>query len=298
MTRRAVYGYVMREGAIFKHPITSQIVFDIFDNYINHISQKRIAKDLTDRKVKTPNEKDVWSPAVIRTILTNKKYIGDQFHPSIITKEMFDKAQQIRESINKNIKKCMTKKKISNCYSGKIICGECGCLYTKKKVFHKDKNGVPTLHWICKSHLADSKKCRSPMIKEQTLDQSFIEIIHKIHSRPDSIMISDTYEDITDFEINKLNVLIKQAGKQHKSASEFEDLLRKRSQEIYKISENHNKELLSKKILNLINMSDISIFNECTFEAIVTKLTINKNHTVTYQFINNASITIPLKGEG
>ena len=38
---------------------------------------RNIAKELTERGIKTPGGKDVWSVSTIKSILTNEKYKGD-----------------------------------------------------------------------------------------------------------------------------------------------------------------------------------------------------------------------------
>ena len=45
--------------------------------FLDGMTIRNIAKELTERGIKTPGGKDVWSVSTIRSILSNEKYKGD-----------------------------------------------------------------------------------------------------------------------------------------------------------------------------------------------------------------------------
>ncbi|MDU1507833.1 recombinase family protein [Clostridium butyricum] len=116
-----------------------------------------IAKYLTEHKISSPAGKDKWQETTVRSILKNEKYKGDAMlqksftvnfltkkkkvnegevpqyyvensHPAIIASEVFDLAQAEFE----NRRKDRGLRRSSTCFSGKIICGECGSFYGSK----------------------------------------------------------------------------------------------------------------------------------------------------------------------
>lgn len=293
INRHTPYGYFMIHGNIQIHEIYSEIVKRIFRNYINGISQKQIAKNLTSEGIKTPTGKNVWSHAAVRAILTNVKYTGDRYHPALISDEDFKKAVEIRDARNHEIRKCMTKKKISNCYSGKLICAKCNAPYTKKRIYPKGKKGIPKAYWICRNYISENKRsCDNLIIAENDLDYSFIRILKAIKKDQSLICIKDNYEINTNFEINKLSVNIENEIKHHKlSRHEFQEMVLKRARCKYEISLNHNREYLYEKIVKEIMATSTDVFNEELFESIVQEIKIVDTGEIHYTFINGAVIT-------
>lgn len=49
----------------------------IFRLFLEGLTPHAIAKELTDRGIKTPGGKDVWSQQTVRRMLSNEKYKGD-----------------------------------------------------------------------------------------------------------------------------------------------------------------------------------------------------------------------------
>ncbi|WAG66490.1 recombinase family protein [Clostridium estertheticum] len=124
-----------------------------------------IARQLTTNKIPTPGGKDIWQPSTVLSILKNEKYKGDAIlrktftvdfltkkkkinegeisqyyvknsHPAIITPEVFDLVQHEFKK-RKNVKGYKTG---GGCFSGKIVCGECGSFYGSKVWHSNSKN--------------------------------------------------------------------------------------------------------------------------------------------------------------
>ena len=103
----------------------AEIIKYIFERYVEGIGSSTIAKELKVKGIKSPKGNDNWNESTIRGILKNEKYIGDvlmgktftidpishkslsnlgeaekhyikEHHEPIISKELFDRVQEIR----------------------------------------------------------------------------------------------------------------------------------------------------------------------------------------------------------
>ena len=134
-----------------------QLIYKLF---LEGKTPSGIAKQLTADRIPTPSRKDIWLSSTIISMLQNEKYKGDAIlqktftvdfltkkkkinegevpqyyvensHPAIITTEVFDLVQHEMKK-RKNVKGYKTG---SSCFSGKIVCGECGNFFGSK-VWH------------------------------------------------------------------------------------------------------------------------------------------------------------------
>lgn len=65
------------DGTLVVNPAQAEVVKEIYRRYLAGETCYRIAKTLTQRGVPTPAGKTRWYTSVIRSILSNEKYIGD-----------------------------------------------------------------------------------------------------------------------------------------------------------------------------------------------------------------------------
>lgn len=55
----------------------AEIVKYMFERYVEGVGSNTIAKELTEKEIKTPKSNTKWYESTIRGILKNEKYIGD-----------------------------------------------------------------------------------------------------------------------------------------------------------------------------------------------------------------------------
>lgn len=177
----------------------------IYDMYTEEgLGIRRIVMKLNEEGIKPPSGADFWGYTTIKNILKNEKYYGgnnalkydhgefghktwahekeeydviqtDKIEP-IITKEQFDKAQDIKAGRNIvfNGKKKGTKTEYHR-YSKKLICHNCGGYYSRNNDYrHKDKDGKRTdKYWFyncTNKRKKGSAFCSNPNVIEETLD--------------------------------------------------------------------------------------------------------------------------------
>lgn len=206
-----------------------------------------IAKYLTEQKILSPAGKKVWSESTIRSILHNEKYKGDAIlqksftvdfltkkkkinegeipqyyvensHPGIITSEVFDLVQN---EIKKR-KDARGYKTGGGCFSGKIVCGECGSFYGSK-VWHSSSKYRRVI-WQCNSKFKNTEKCNTPHIYEDKLKQAFVEAFNSIIENNDEIL--QGYEAIIQ-ALTDTTKLDKESDKLQSEMEIVTDILRK-----------------------------------------------------------------------
>ena len=194
----SVFGYELVNGDLVLKPDEAEIVKQIFDWYLNGYGTAAIAKILNNKNVQKHGKHCHWTPATIKQMLINEKYIGDQLfqkyyttdtlpfrqivnngernqyyysesHEPIVSREIFDKVQQLLSEHKDSFKGI----KHNHVMSKKIYCGECGATYKLKIRNNKS-------YWVCRIHDAESEKCTAKQIEETRITSAFIRLYNKL----------------------------------------------------------------------------------------------------------------------
>lgn len=187
-------------GDLVINPEEAIIVCRIFELYLSGMGMFRIAAKLNSENILSVTGKK-WGTSTLRGMLTNEKYKGDchlqkyytpenrrhsnvrnngevrsyyitDNHPAIVTKEDWDKAQQIMESrkAQRNIGMDGTEKH-KNRYplSGKLICPYCGKILFRKQVHNK------RIEWWCSTYIKHGKStCKGVKISDKEVSKQSI----------------------------------------------------------------------------------------------------------------------------
>lgn len=212
MPYKRFLGYEQGENGqpkiVEKEAAVIRLIYKLFLEGKNPYS---IAKDLTVRKILTPGGKHNWSSSTVKSILMNEKYKGDALlqktytvdfltkkqktnegeipkyyvensHPGIISSEVFDMVQYELEK-RKKVKGYKTS---GSCFSGKIVCGECGSFYGRK-VWHSNSKHRQVI-WQCNHKYGNRDRCRTPHIYEETIKKAFIKVFNCILNNKDELI--------------------------------------------------------------------------------------------------------------
>lgn len=222
------------DGKTLIVPDQAETVRFIYRRYLAGDSLRTIKAALEEKGCLTATGKKEWVPARIQSILTNEKYCGDALlqktfiqdciskkviqntgqlpkyliqnhHPAIISREEFDAVQL--ELARRRARTGGTRKSAptGRCkYSGKYIlsnllfCGECGtayrrCVWTRK--------GYKRVVWRCISRLTyGTKYCQnSATIDEEALKQAILNAVNQVMASRDDLterLISALREEI------------------------------------------------------------------------------------------------------
>lgn len=184
----------------------------IYKLFLEGKTASGIAKHLTSNEIPTPAGKKVWQQSTVLSILKNEKYKGDAMlqksftvdfltkkkkinegeipqyyvensHPAIITPEVFDLVQH---ELNKR-REVKGYKTGGSCFSGKIVCGECGSFYGSK-VWHSTSKYRRVI-WQCNAKFKNDKKCSTPHLYEDRIKQAFVEAFNSLIENKEEILI-------------------------------------------------------------------------------------------------------------
>lgn len=204
-------------------------MIDIFKD----IGATQIAKELTESDYSTKLGNTNWSESSVRGILKNVKYKGDvlqgktytidpishkrkinmgeqdkyymeNHHESIISEEIWNKAQEIMQTRRETCCDAGIKEGYFNtkyAFSNSMECAFCGRVISRKK-WGKDKVG-----WQCMAAIKKGKKdCNnSKVIPQNVIEKAFIEV-HKMLLANNQEIVNDFFEKV-EKAIKKNNTL-------------------------------------------------------------------------------------------
>lgn len=225
----------------------AKVVRMIYKLFLEGKATSWIAKYFSESRIPSPSGKEKWQESTVRSILKNEKYKGDAMlqksftvnfltkkkkvnegevpqyyvensHPAIISAEVFDLVQQEIKK-RKNTKGYKTG---GGCFSGKIVCGECGSFYGSK-VWHSTSKYRRVI-WQCNSKFKNNEKCNTPHLYEDKIKQAFVEAFNSILKNKDEIL--QGYEAIIQ-ALTDTSKLDKESAKLQNEMEIVTEMLRK-----------------------------------------------------------------------
>lgn len=87
------FGYCVINGKYALNIVESEAVQKIFSDYIGGKSLKTIAAEM---QIPYNENKIAWNKNMVSRVLENRKYIGENGYPQIVSKHEFEQVEQIR----------------------------------------------------------------------------------------------------------------------------------------------------------------------------------------------------------
>ena len=219
ITCKAPFGYRIKDGKNLEIiPEEAEQVRWIFNAYLNGRSLAWIAERMTKKGFRTTDGRPYWQETTVHYLLTNEKYMGDSLcqktftlgfpfvgkrnhgerdqyytehsHPAIITKEVFNKARDLR------LRRAQRTYKRKETYplTLKIVCGSCGTPFTRRAT----KSGY--ISWSCRKHDDRAADCPVGRIAETELYAAFVRMYNKLRRHEGIILKPDLaqLDDLND----------------------------------------------------------------------------------------------------
>lgn len=121
--RTIPFGYCMKNGEITTEPKEVYAVVTIFDEYLEGRSLSEIAKLMQSEKIRYNAVSDKWNKNMVKRIIENDKYLGNDTYTQLITDDIFKRANE------KRVKKATTLDLIPDDLQEirkRTYCTECG----------------------------------------------------------------------------------------------------------------------------------------------------------------------------
>lgn len=294
MQRHMPLGYKITKGIITVDKEKAEIVRRIFMSFISGKSMLKISQELTGNGIPNANGKPSRNHCSVGNILKNIKYIGDEYHPAVITENDYQTAEKIQQERarhpNHNNNYLANSKTGIYPYSGKLICGECDAIFKRYTEHH---NANKKCNWKCKSYIVNNRVfCRSAVIDDTQLEQAFIDVINKVLKEPKLIDIRGQNKAVKPKKINKSGQeTAQQPNEKNIDPNEkIRKLFSKATEEYINCSVNDFKYQTNKLRKILSNLTSVDSFDRGLFLQIIRHITINVSGTLRFEFINGAVV--------
>ena len=199
-------GYTVDEEKFFQiDPLKAPFVVEAFQRYNDGATMKELMNWLNDSGV-TTNRNQKFTYNSIQTLLTNRRYIGENRFkdivmpdsiPVIIEKELFDSVQ---DKIAKN-RRAPARHKAEDDYllTTKLFCGMCGAMMFGECGTSRNKN---VHHYYKCANAKRTKTCKKKTVRKEWLEDLVVnetmKMIHdddSIQSIVDAVMILQEQEN-------------------------------------------------------------------------------------------------------
>ncbi len=284
--RRIPFGYKMVNGEITTDSKEIYIVVKIFKEYINGNSLAAIANTVAQNGIPyNKNGTSAWNQNMIKRIIENKKYLGDDIYPQIIEKCIFDQANAEKKSKANNI--MLVPDKFNNIHK-MIVCAKCG-----KRLFRN-----PDETWNCK---APACRAFSYVVTDKMIESAVLNMINTAIANPAIIKAEGELSiyspnGLVIKEKNEINRLLDSPSIDYEKVKAAMIQLAKTKYHCCSYNDAPQKTMMIKNTLTdhkLLNELDTDLITK-----IVSKITVSHNADICLELTNGVKLTnITEKGE-
>lgn len=292
--RHTPLGYKISNGKAVIVPETAAIVKNVFNAYLEGASTYQIAKILTEQGIQNASHKPSWNHGSIGNILENRKYLGDDFYPPMIDKDMFEQVQKRRIERKVQLGRTAQPNSFTNrhVFSGKLRCGECGQTY-RRYVEHCNQAGEK-IKWKCKQYIKRNRvSCQNLFLTDDQIAVAFLEAINKLISMP-TLLERRRPQLPVDNQVwsERISQQIREKIEGGKaSAEEIKNLVFERARQQYQRSAIDDYEYQTDKIRQILaGLDKQEKFDSRIFEQTIQQVVIYKEGKISFQFINGIEL--------
>lgn len=317
-------GYKVVNGKITIYEEHQKIVEEIFHDYDNGISTTRIAKSLKAKGICNAHDRVAWTHVSIGKILENHNYLGTEYYPQLIDRELFDRVQKRREQIriDKGRGSHRPGRDERILFGGVITCGECGevCSHIQPRSREKKRGGVAK--WKCKNYIyqnhvsctgglitdeqvkavcvsainqmiQDKTRMPPPVTAKETVSMEYRKIERRLElaksGQKQNAATGKTRQESDDIEHNHIRVNTRQEN----NPADIMTLIYERAQERYRTLKINDTDYRTRKMQEVLSdRNELTEFDEELYRKLVTRIVVYKNNTAKVVFLNGSSIKV------
>ncbi|WP_164489206.1 recombinase family protein [Ruminococcus sp. Marseille-P6503] len=282
------FGYCMRNGEITAEPKEVYAVSTIFSEYLKGGSLLQIAKLMESEKIRYTADSEKWNKNMVKRIIENEKYLGNDKYPRIIDENIFKQANEkrVRKAAALNLI-CDDLKEIRRI----AYCAECG-----GKLFRKT-NGKGREYWNCSNQGCFKFEYR---LTDQMIIGAVLTAMNSVIANPNLL---DTKDEICTYK--PTSSILRQQNEISRMTDSPQVDFEKVKSEIFRLAEmkyerctysdkpQKTAELVTLFINhNQLNTLDIGLFKSC-----INKILISRFCTIEVEFINGIKIKNTIRRE-
>ena len=282
------FGYCMRNGEITAEPKEVYAVSTIFSEYLKGGSLLQIAKLMETEKIRYTADSDKWNKNMVKRIMENEKYLGNDKYPRIIGENIFKQANEkrVRKAAALNLI-CDDLKEIRRI----TYCAECG-----GKLFRKT-NGKGREYWNCSNQGCFKFEYR---LTDQMINGAVLTALNSAIANPSLI---ECESEISAY--SPTSDILRQQNEISRMTDSPQVDFEKVKAEIFRLAEikyerctYSDKPQKTAKLISLLknhnqlNTLDIGLFKSC-----INKILISRFCTIEVEFINGIKIKNTIRRE-
>lgn len=279
--RTIPFGYCMRNGEVNVEVTESKAVVRIFEEYLNGSSLKQIAKVMESEKNRYTADSDRWNKNMVKRIIENKKYLGNEKYPQIISEETFKIVNEKR--VKKATSVCIIPEDLRE-IRNRTYCSECG-----HRLSRIGGNGC-SAKWDCRN--PDCYRLQY-LLTDQMIIGSALTVINAAIANPSLI---ENNGEISVYSpasavIRKQNEINQMLDSAHPDFNRIKS-------EIFRLAEmkyacctyNENLQKTAKIKSLLENYEQLNMVDIGSFKACISRIWISHFCTIEIEFINGITI--------
>ena len=275
------FGYSMRNGEITVDFNESKAVARIFEEYLNGSSLQQIARLMELEKIRYSEDSEHWNKNMVKRIIENEKYLGNNKYPQIISEKFFNQANEKR--MLKATSVCVIPEdlqEIRNC----TYCLECGRRLSR----------------IGGSSRYEKWDCRNPecyrfeyQLTDQMIIDTVLTVINTAIANP-SLLESDceisTYSPTADI-IRKQNEINQTLDSVQVDFDRIKSKLYRLTEMKYDCCTYNDDPQKTKQLMDLLeNQKQLNTLNIGLFKSCINRIWISHFCTIEVEFINGIKI--------
>ena len=284
-------GYCVRDGQIVVDERQSDIVRQIFADYDRGISATQIAHTLMEQGVMNKHDRVKWTHATVGRILENHNYLGTEYYPCFIDKELFHRVQEKREQKRQNLCQGIYRPEREEriLFSGVIKCGACGATYGH----HTQKKGCVNQEpkWKCRNYVYRNQLCcAGGFISDREVMDVCVKVINQILKDKELIQNVPEIPDTVTPRYSALDAMIQRMGDE--GYDKMSVMLLDRASERYLTLKVRDTDERTEFMLETIaEVSELKTFDEDLYRKLIKEIVVNKDSTATVVFHNGSRVT-------
>ena len=171
--RKIPFGYKMAGGEIVLHQEEAEAVAFIYDSYRGGDSYLTIANAMSELGIRYHRANPEWNKHMVKRILENPKYAGQGEYPTILSADLWHRAQDVRDGktaawVSQPVCVEMVKRR--------FYCGECG------SAISKDASSIRGTRWW---HCSNTECPVTLMIKDTAFEEAVTALLNRLITSPE-----------------------------------------------------------------------------------------------------------------